>query len=131
MDDWRQRVDAVWAAADDIPRGASIGEEMLRAVHFPTSALPAGTFADKAKLVGRVPRVVAPAGLPVLETMLAPAGTRPGVFVPPGMRAVARRGAGSAHPRAGQSTRRICRVAARCDAGLRDRSRMNVTLAGA
>jgi pilus assembly protein CpaB len=83
------RKTVVVAAAVDIPRGARITETMLTTITFPQGALPSGAFSDPNQLVGRVPRVVAPAGLPVLETMLAPKGTRPGVIVPPGMRAVA------------------------------------------
>jgi pilus assembly protein CpaB len=83
------RKTVVLAAAVDIPRGAQITESMLTSITFPQGAVPPGAFADPNRLVGRVPRVVAPAGLPVLETMLSPKGTRPGVIVPPGMRAVA------------------------------------------
>lgn len=83
------RKTVVLAAAVDIPRGAQITETMLTAITFPQGAVPAGAFTDANQLVGRVPRVVAPAGLPVLESMLSPKGTRPGVIVPPGMRAVA------------------------------------------
>lgn len=79
----------VWAAAVDIPRGATINDTMLRPMIFPEGTLPAGAFTDKSKLVGRVPRIAAPAGLPVLDSMLSPSGTRPGVLVPEGFRAVA------------------------------------------
>lgn len=79
----------VWSAAVDIPLGTAIDESMLKAVKFPSAALPPGAFTDKSKLIGRVPRMSAPANLPVLETMLSPPGTSPGVIVPPGLRAVA------------------------------------------
>lgn len=83
------RKTVVVAAAVDIPRGARITETMLTSITFPQGAVPSGAFSDPNQLVGRVPRVVAPAGLPVLESMLTSKGTRPGVIVPPGMRAVA------------------------------------------
>lgn len=79
----------LWAAAADIPRGTEIKDEMLQALAFPAELVPKGAFKEKAQLVGRVPQIVAPGGLPVLESMLAPPGTRPGIFVKPGFRAVA------------------------------------------
>ncbi len=81
----------VWVARENIPRGTEIREDMLTTVALPVDAVPKGAFkeSDKAQLVGRVPQMVAPANLPVLETMLAPPGTRPGIFVKPGYRAVA------------------------------------------
>jgi pilus assembly protein CpaB len=79
----------LWAAKEDIPRGTQIREEMLQAVAFPAEVVPPGAFKDKDKLVGRVPRLVAPAGLPILETMLAPPDTPAGIYVKPGLRAVA------------------------------------------
>jgi Flp pilus assembly protein CpaB len=79
----------VWAAAQDIPRAGEITEEMLQPVNYPAALVPPGAFQTKEDLIGRVPAMVAPAGLPVLETMLSPPGTRPGLHVPPGFRAVA------------------------------------------
>lgn len=80
---------SVWTAREDIPRGASIAEDMLVSVSFPTGSVPEGAITDLAQIVDRVPRLDAPAGLPVLESMLAPPGTPPGLFVKPGFRAVA------------------------------------------
>lgn len=79
----------IWAAAADIPRGSRIEEPMLKTITFPASAVPPGAFQDKTKLIGRVPNLVAPAGLPLLETMLTAPGTSPGIIVPAGLRAVA------------------------------------------
>jgi pilus assembly protein CpaB len=79
----------VWAAVADIPRGTAIQETMLKPIPFPQQALPPGAIVEKSKLIGRVPLLVAPANLPVLETMLAAPGTAPGIIVPPGFRAVA------------------------------------------
>lgn len=82
---------AVWAPKEDLPRGVEIREEMLQEMAFPTDLVPNGAFKekDKEKLVGRIPRTEAPAGLPVLESMLAPAGTTPGINPKAGFRAVA------------------------------------------
>ena len=79
----------IWAAKVDIPRGIAISAEMLSPVDFPQKLVPAGAFPNKDKLIGRVPRIEAPAGLPVLAGMLSPLGTPTGVSVPPGYRAVA------------------------------------------
>ncbi|MEW6251279.1 MAG: Flp pilus assembly protein CpaB [Planctomycetota bacterium] len=79
----------IWAAREDIPRGSDIREEMIQPMEFPAEILPTGAFQEKDKLVGRTPRMVAPAGLPVLENMLAPPGCPPGVNPKPGFRAIA------------------------------------------
>jgi len=79
----------VWAASVDIPRGAAIREEWLKAIEFPRGLLPEGAVQEKDKLLGRVARIDVPAGLPVLDGMLLAPGVHPGVIVRPGYRAVA------------------------------------------
>ena len=79
----------IWAAREDIPRGAELKEEMLTEVAYAADALPKGAFKKKEDLIGRVPRLVAPEGLPILETMLSSPGTKSGISVKPGYRAVA------------------------------------------
>ena len=79
----------LWAAKEDVPRGTELCADLLVAVPCATDLVPPGAFKKQEELVGRIPRMVAPAGLPILETMLAPAGTKPGIFVKPGYRAVA------------------------------------------
>jgi pilus assembly protein CpaB len=79
----------VWAAKEDVPRGTELKEEMLMEQSYPVELVPKGAFKKKDELVGRVPRLVAPGGLPILESMLSPPGTKPGIFVKPGYRAVA------------------------------------------
>ena len=78
----------VWAAREDIPRGSSIDEGMILAVKFPASAVPEGAFKAKEELIGRVPRITAPASLPILESMLLEPGAKGGLWVRPGFRAV-------------------------------------------
>lgn len=80
---------SLWAPIEDVQRGVAIDEAMLRPIAFPLDAVPAGALADLEQIRGRVPHTGAPAGLPVLESMLLPPGVRPGVRVPPGLRAVA------------------------------------------
>jgi pilus assembly protein CpaB len=79
----------IWAAAANIPRGAEITAELLKPMKFPEELIPVGSFRDKEQLIGRVPHIEAPAGLPILENMLTPPGTPTGVRVPSGYRAVA------------------------------------------
>lgn len=78
-----------WAPIADVPRGTAIDETMLQPVGFPAAIAPKDAITDKAKLIGRVPHTGAPAGLPILESMLFPAGTMPGLHVPAGLRAIA------------------------------------------
>ncbi|MGE0481493.1 MAG: Flp pilus assembly protein CpaB [Phycisphaerae bacterium] len=82
---------SVWAAREDIPRGTTIDEAMLQTIAFPAKGVPASAIREKDKdqIVGRVPRVTAPGGLPVLDSMLLPPGARAGIFVKEGFRAVA------------------------------------------
>lgn len=79
----------LWTPVADVPRGAAIVETMIKPLAFPSNAIPAGALADKEKIVGRVPHTGAPAGLPILDSMLLPPGVQAGVRVPPGLRAVA------------------------------------------
>jgi pilus assembly protein CpaB len=78
----------VWVAHQDIPRWVAIDETMLKGAVFPANAVPPGAFAEQEKLVGRVLRMAAPGGLPILESMLLPPGAKPGLVVPEGYRAV-------------------------------------------
>ncbi len=79
---------AVWAAAEDIPRGVAIEETMITAMQYPSSNVPQGAFKKKEDVIGRVPRTTAPAGLPLMESVLLPVGAKPGLWVKPGFRAV-------------------------------------------
>lgn len=79
----------LWAPTEMIPRGVAISESMLKAVAFPIDAAPRDAYAKKEKLIGRVPHTGAPAGLPILDSMLLPPGAKAGIEIPPGLRAVA------------------------------------------
>ena len=79
----------IWTAERDIPRGTRITEDLLKATNFPTKFVPQGAITDKAKLLNRVTRIDSPGGLPILDSLLAPEGTMPGLTVPAGFRAVA------------------------------------------
>jgi Flp pilus assembly protein CpaB len=79
----------LWSVLADVPRGVAIDDTMLVAMKFPAEIAPTTAIAEKSKLIGRVPHTGVPAGVPVLDTMLLAPGTKAGVFVPPGFRAVA------------------------------------------
>lgn len=83
------KVVKLWTPIQDIPRGVAITEAMIAPLNFPQDAAPKTAIVDKAKLLGRVPHTGAPAGVPILDSMLLSAGSRPGIHVPDGFRAVA------------------------------------------
>lgn len=83
------KVVQLWTPTQDIKRGVAIDETMLQPLDYPEKLAPPGALANREKIVGRVPHTGAPAGLPILDSMLLPPGARPGVRVPPGLRAVA------------------------------------------
>lgn len=77
------------AARHDIPLGTAIDETMLQPMAFPAKSVPEGAFVKKEDLIGRVPKMNAAGGLPVLESMLHPKGAPAGLVVKPGFRAAA------------------------------------------
>jgi Flp pilus assembly protein CpaB len=79
----------LWTPVEDIKRGVAIDEAMIKPLAFPLSAVPEGALGDAERIVGRVPHTGAPAGVPILDSMLLPPGVNAGVRVPPGLRAVA------------------------------------------
>lgn len=81
----------LWTPVEDIKRGLAIDKSMLRPLPFPADGVPQGALTDVDRIVGRVPHTGAPAGVPILNSMLLPPGAVPGVQVPPGLRAVALR----------------------------------------
>lgn len=79
----------LWALRADLPRGNAIDDAQLEARKFPANLVPTGAVTDKTQLSGRVLRTLAPAGIPVVESMLLPKDAKPGIWVKPGFRAVA------------------------------------------
>ncbi len=63
----------------------------LKTVDWPRSAVPSEAYVDPEELVGRVNLRSLSAELPILESMLAPPGTTPGLpaLIPPGYQAMA------------------------------------------
>ena len=74
----------------EIELGGRISPEMVRMVDWPQGSVPAGAFTDASKLEGRVVTVALQRGEPLIESRLAPIGTKGGLsaVVPEGKRAM-------------------------------------------
>ncbi|KON82434.1 Flp pilus assembly protein CpaB [Azoarcus sp. PA01] len=77
-------------AAVELQLGSRIAPEAIRLVEWPSGSIPAGAFNDVAQLDGRVAITGIQPGEPVLESRLAPEGTKGGLsaVVPEGKRAI-------------------------------------------
>lgn len=69
----------VVVASRDFDPGAPLTEAMLQVIPWPSGAIPAGSFRDLKKLQDRVARAPVYKGEPILESKLAPEGTRGGL----------------------------------------------------
>src|SRR5580704_5162742 len=80
----------VLVASDDIQVGARIEEHDVRTVKYPASALPAGTYSARSKVMGRGVILPISRGEFILPSKLAPENAGSGLpsLIPPGMRAV-------------------------------------------
>jgi pilus assembly protein CpaB len=63
----------------DIELGGRISAEMVRMTEWPAASIPPGASTDAEKLVGRVARDSMQRGEPILESRLAPVGTKGGL----------------------------------------------------
>lgn len=63
----------------DISLGAKLNPEMIRMVDWPSNAVPPGVFTDAKLLDTRVARTSMQRGEPIMETKLAPPGTKGGL----------------------------------------------------
>ena len=74
----------------EIELGGRISPEMVRMVDWPQGSVPAGAFTEASKLEGRVVTVALQRGEPLIESRLAPIGTKGGLsaVVPEGKRAM-------------------------------------------
>lgn len=81
----------VVTAKTEIPQGVPINEGMVDIKQVSKDLAPARHFAQSEKVIDRVTAMVIPQDMPIMPTMLAPAGTVPGLGakIPDGMRAVA------------------------------------------
>ena len=66
-------------AVSDIDLGSRLTPAMLKAVDWPASSMPKGAFATPAELDSRVLRASVLSGEPVLESKLAPVGSKGGL----------------------------------------------------
>lgn len=82
---------AVVRAKAPIPMAAEITDTMVQVVQAPKAFVPSGAFTKKEDVIGRVSNTAIPKDMPVVTSMLAPKGTKPGIVsrVKPGYRAVA------------------------------------------
>ncbi len=69
----------VSVASDDVSLGQPLNETMVHTINWPKDSVPSGTFANPKLLEGRVVRASLARGEPVLESKLAPAGTKGGL----------------------------------------------------
>ncbi|WP_420474707.1 Flp pilus assembly protein CpaB [Noviherbaspirillum sp. ST9] len=69
----------VAVAAADISVGARVGPEMVKLVDWPSGSTPKGSFTDAKALENRVTRTNLQSGEPILESRLAPPGSKGGL----------------------------------------------------
>jgi pilus assembly protein CpaB len=90
----RAETQDVVVTAKDIPAGSTLNEELLKsgtikAVKWPKSSVPAGSFATPTQVVGKVNRVKIIANEPILESRLSGEGAGLTVRLEAGKRAMA------------------------------------------
>jgi pilus assembly protein CpaB len=71
--------DQVIVAAVDIELGSRLNPQMLKSVAWPSGSVPQGAFSDVLQLTDRVARTTITRGEALLETKLAPVGTKGGL----------------------------------------------------
>src|SRR5512138_3198329 len=83
-------VNSVVVARVEVDLGSKITPEMLKTIPWPSGSVPSGAFTDPAALDGRVLRVSIQRDEPILESKLAPVGTKGGLsaVVAEGKRAI-------------------------------------------
>ncbi|MBN3791654.1 Flp pilus assembly protein CpaB [Burkholderia sp. Ac-20353] len=72
-------VTQVAVATTDLNLGEPLGPNQIRTVSWPTASVPPGAYTDTKELEGRVVRTSLSRGEPVLESKLAPIGTKGGL----------------------------------------------------
>ncbi|BAX63762.1 Flp pilus assembly protein CpaB [Burkholderia stabilis] len=72
-------VTPVAVAATDLNLGEPLGQNQIHMVSWPSSSVPTGAFTDTKVLEGRVVRTSLARGEPVIESKLAPLGTKGGL----------------------------------------------------
>ncbi|WP_321861378.1 Flp pilus assembly protein CpaB [Burkholderia cenocepacia] len=72
-------VTSVAVATTDLNLGEPLGPNQIHLVSWPSGSVPTGAFTDTKALEGRVVRTSLARGEPVIETKLAPVGTKGGL----------------------------------------------------
>ncbi|MDN4574623.1 Flp pilus assembly protein CpaB [Pandoraea cepalis] len=72
-------VTSVAVAAGDVSLGQPLNTELIKMTNWPADSIPQGAFHDPKLLDGRVARVGMQRGEPILESKLAPLGTKGGL----------------------------------------------------
>ncbi|CAE6690470.1 Flp pilus assembly protein CpaB [Paraburkholderia haematera] len=72
-------VTPIAVAAGDVSLGEPLNASLIRTVNWPTGSVPPGAFTDPKTLEGRVVRTSLGRGEPVIESKLAPVGTKGGL----------------------------------------------------
>jgi pilus assembly protein CpaB len=72
-------VTPVAVAAGEVNLGQPLSTNLIRMVNWPTASVPPGAFKDAKALAGRVVRTSLEPGEPVIESKLAPQGTKGGL----------------------------------------------------
>ncbi|KVL44231.1 Flp pilus assembly protein CpaB [Burkholderia territorii] len=72
-------VTSVAVATTDLNLGEPLGPNQIRLVSWPSGSVPTGAFTDTKELEGRVVRTSLARGEPVIESKLAPVGTKGGL----------------------------------------------------
>ncbi|MDR8727524.1 Flp pilus assembly protein CpaB [Burkholderia pseudomultivorans] len=72
-------VTPIAVAATDLNLGEPLGPNQVHTVSWPTGSVPPGAFTDPKELEGRVVRTSLARGEPVIESKLAPVGTKGGL----------------------------------------------------
>ncbi len=69
----------VVVAAKDIQPGSPISDDMIKTLDWPSGSLPEGAISETKQLEARVVRTTVQRGEPILESKLAPVGTKGGL----------------------------------------------------
>ena len=80
----------VVVATQDLPLGTRLTADQVKVVAWPSGSKPAGTFSSPQQIVTRVVNTTVQSGEPLLESKLAPVGSKGGLsaLIPEGKRAI-------------------------------------------
>jgi pilus assembly protein CpaB len=85
----KQTTQDVVVASTDLPPGTTITQEAVKVVPWPKASVPLGSFASPQQVMGKVNKVKAVAGEPILEAKLTGEGAGLTVLLTKGNRAMA------------------------------------------